>query len=110
MRRKMIGMGVLGATMTALLLAVAVEGEAMTRGDAVVYVTSQGLYYDTEINGPLPPSGPFQLLEMGPDGLFTKFGPGDREYVGGRWKADFDGDGVFDYFSCPLLGPGRENP
>ena len=110
MRRKMIGMGIVGAMMTALLLVVAVEGEAMTRGDAVVYVTSQGLYYDTEINGALPPVGPFQLLEMDSDGLFTEFGPGDQEYVGGRWKADFDGDGVFDYFSCPLLGPGRENP
>ena len=42
MRRKMIGVGFLGATMTALLLAVAVEGDARTRGDTVVYVTSQG--------------------------------------------------------------------
>ncbi|MCP4245733.1 MAG: hypothetical protein GY778_01670 [bacterium] len=86
------------------------SGNPEARGDAVVYVTSQGLYYDTEINGPLPPHGPFQLLEMGPNGLQTEWGPGDQGYVGGRWKADFDGDGEFDYFSCPLLGPGRENP
>ncbi len=110
MRRKLIGMSVVGATMTAIVLAVVVEGNAMTRGDEVVYVTSQGLYYDTVINEPLPPRGPFQLLELGENGLFTEFGPGDHRYVGGRWKADFDGDGVFDYFSCPLLGPGRENP
>ena len=114
MRRKMIGVGIVGSTMAGLLLAVAVDGVqggSMTRGDAVVYVTSQGLYYDTVINGPLPPKGRFQLLEMDSEGmLFTEFGPGDQEYVGGRWKADFDGDGEFDYFSCPLLGPGRKNP
>jgi hypothetical protein len=109
----MIAVGIAGSTMAALLLAVAVDGvkgEARSRGDAVVYVTSQGLYYDTVVNGPLPPRGRFQLLEMDEDGLFTEFGPGDQEYVGGRWMADFDGDGEFDYFSCPLLGPGRENP
>jgi hypothetical protein len=75
----------------------------------VVYVTSQGLYYDSIVTAdPLPPHGPFQLLEMGPNGLQTEYGLGDRGYVGGRWKEDFDGDGVFHYFLCPLLGPGRE--
>ena len=79
----------------------------------VIYVSSQGLFYDSiVVADPLPPFGPFQLLEMGgPEGtLMTEFGPGDRGYVGGRWMEDFDGDGVFHYFSCPLLGPGRENP
>lgn len=81
------------------------------RGDAVVYVTSQWLYYDSVVNGPLPLHGPFQLLEMDDNGqLFTEFGPGDPGCRGGRWMADFDGDGVFDYFSCPLLPPGREEP
>ncbi len=86
------------------------SGNPEARGDAVVYVTSQGLYYDTEINSALPPQGNFQLLEMGANGLETEFGPGDAGYLGGRWKADFDGDGEFIYFSCPLLGPGRTNP
>jgi hypothetical protein len=86
------------------------SGDPPQRGDTVVYVTGQGLYYDSIVNGPLPPKGPFQLLEMGPNGLQTEFGPGDPGYLGGRWKADFDGDGNFDYFSCPLLPPGRENP
>jgi hypothetical protein len=77
----------------------------------VIYVTSQGLYYDSIVTAdPLPPHGRFQLLEMGPMGLQTEFGKGDREYLGGRWKEDFDGDGVFHYFSCPLLGKGRPNP
>ena len=82
------------------------------RGDGgVVYVRNQGLYYDTFVTAnPLPPNGPFQLLEMGPHGAETDFGPGDPGYVGGRWMADFDGDGNFDYFLCPLLGPGREEP
>ena len=86
-------------------------GDDPSRGDVVVFVTSQQLYYDSIVNGPLPPRGPFQLLEMGPNGLQTEFGPGDLGYVGGRWMMDKSGDGVIDtYFSCPLLPPGRENP
>ena len=80
------------------------------RGDTVVFVRSQGLYYDTIVLGELPPRGPFQILEMGDRGLETEWGPGDHGYVGGRWAEDFDGDGEFNYFLCPLLGPGRENP
>ena len=86
-------------------------GDPASRGDVVVFVTSQGLYYDSIVNGSLPPRGPFQLLEMGPNGLQTEFGPGDRGYRGGRWMMDSDGDGEIDrYFSCPLLPPGRESP
>lgn len=81
----------------------------------VIYVYSQGLFYDSVVNGPLPPHGKFQLLEMaGPTGLQTEWGPGDKDFRGGRWWVDVDGDGEMDaddnYFSCPLLGPGRENP
>lgn len=77
----------------------------------IVYVTSQGLYFDSiVVADPLPARGPFQLLEQGPNGLETEFGPGDRGYVGGRWKEDFDGDGTYHFFLCPLLGPGREAP
>ena len=87
------------------------NGDPPPRGDVVVFVTSQGLYYDSIVNGPLPPRGPFQLLEMGANGLQTEFGPGDTGYRGGRWMMDGDGDGEIDtYFSCPLLPPGRENP
>lgn len=72
----------------------------------VVYVTSQGLYYDTFVTAQqLPPHGPFQLLVGGA----TQYGPGDRQYVGGRWKMP-DGDGGYKYFLCPLLGPGRTSP
>jgi hypothetical protein len=71
-----------------------------------VYVTSQGLYYDTFVSAErLPPHGPFQLLE---DGV-TEFGPGDHGYVGGRWMIP-NGEGGYDYLLCPLLPPGRENP
>jgi hypothetical protein len=78
----------------------------------IIYVTGQGLYYDSIVTAdPLPPHGKFQLLEQGPGGqLQTEFGPGDPGYRGGRWMEDFDGDGEFHYFSCPLLGPGRPNP
>jgi hypothetical protein len=88
------------------------------RGDGpVIYVTGQGLVYDSIVTAdPLPPHGPFQKLEMdGPTGLQTEFGPGDPGYVGGRWWLDLNGNGEMDpsgeggdkYFSCPLLGPGR---
>ena len=50
----------------------------------------------------------------GPFGLQTEFGPGDQDYVGGRWWIDANGNGEMDaqdaYFSCPLLGPGRAEP
>ena len=71
-----------------------------------VYVTSQGLYYDTFVTAEsLPPHGPFQFLA---DGV-TEFGPGDPGYLGGRWKV-LQEDGSFKYFLCPLLPPGREEP
>jgi hypothetical protein len=77
----------------------------------VVYVTSQGLYYDTfATKDPLPMNGRFQLLANGQ----TEFGPGDPEYLGGRWWVDENGNGVQDsadhFFLCPLLPPGRPTP
>jgi hypothetical protein len=90
------------------------------RGDGpVVYVSSQGLYYDSIITvSPekgLPMNGPFQKLEMdGPGNEFlleTEFGPGDPSYVGGRWWVDANENNQMDegdaFFLCPLLGPGR---
>lgn len=84
-------------------------GRAASTG--VVFVSSQGLYYDTFVAvDPLPMKGRFQLLE---DGV-TEFGPGDKEYLGGRWWEDVNGNGVQDaedhFFLCPLLPPGREAP
>ena len=78
------------------------------RTPGVVFVTSQGLYYDTfVVKDPLPMKGRFQLLTDGQ----TEFGPGQPGYLGGRWWEDLDGDGVQDpedhYFLCPLLPPGR---
>lgn len=82
------------------------------RGDGpVVYVRSQGLYYDSIVTAdPLPMQGDFQKLEMGPHGLETDFGPGDFGYRGGRWWMDVNENGIPDegdhFFLCPLLGPG----
>ena len=81
----------------------------------VVYVTSQGLYYDSiVVADPLPPHGRFQQLVPTEHGLETEFGPGDHGHVGGRWWIDLDENGVMDvddkYFLCPLLGPGRSTP
>lgn len=81
-------------------------------GAPVVYVTSQGLYYDSIALADLPMRGNFQQLIPGPNGLETEFGPGDQGHLGGRWWIDVDEDGLQDdgdlFFLCPLLGPGRE--
>ncbi|NOR41243.1 MAG: hypothetical protein GQ537_08545 [Gammaproteobacteria bacterium] len=87
------------------------------RGEGpVVYVTTQGLFYDSIVvvspEKGLPMKGPFQKLETGGEsGFMTEFGPGDIGHVGGRWWIDADGDGYMNegdvFFLCPLLGPGR---
>jgi hypothetical protein len=78
----------------------------------VVYVTSQGLYYDSIVVADLPAKGQFQQLIPGPNGLETEFGPGEPGHLGGRWWIDVNSDGVMNngdrFFLCPLLGPGRE--
>jgi hypothetical protein len=110
---------------TGLLLVVAVTAalalvwttrDVEARGNRpgpIIYVESQGLFYDSIVTAdPLPPKGPFQdLFAGGPPGadLHTEFGPGDPEYVGGRWVETFM-TGQPHYFSCPLLGPGRLVP
>ena len=93
--------------------------EIFARGNKpgpVIYVESQGLFYDSVLAAdPLPMKGHFQRLYEcevdGVQGLCTEFGPGDFGYYGGRWWVD-NGDGIMDendhFFSCPLLGPGRE--
>jgi hypothetical protein len=81
------------------------------RTPGVVYVTSQGLYYDTfVVKDPLPMQGRFQPLSNGE----TEFGPGQPGYLGGRWWEDTNGNGAQDaadhFFLCPLLPPGRPTP
>ena len=94
-------------------------GDVFARGAVegpIVYVESQGLFYDSIVTAmELPPHGPFQQLDPTCDqGLCTEYGPGDPGHLGGRWWIDADGNGEMDegdvYFSCPLLGPGRETP
>lgn len=105
-----------GVAMTAAVAAASATAHA--RGNVegpIIYVTSQGLFYDSIVTTMLPAKGPFQKLEMtGPSGLQTEFGPGDMDYVGGRWWVDVNGNEEMDggdlYFSCPLLGPGRTEP
>ena len=97
--------------LAALALAIPATAGRGNETPGVVYVTSQGLYYDTfVVVDPLPFQGRFQLIENG----VTEFGPGDPGYLGGRWWEDTNGNGVMDetdhYFLCPLLGPGRETP
>ena len=86
----------------------------------LIYVAGQDLYYDTIGLFDLPDKGPFQLLMVVVDGdgnilsAVTDYGPGDPEYVGGRWEAEiYDTSGnllTIRHFECPLLPPGREEP
>jgi hypothetical protein len=107
MRRKLSVLFVV--VFIALLAAVPVSAARGTAG--VIYVTGQGLYYDTyTVADPLPFEGPFQQLVNGT----TEFGPGEPGYLGGRWWVDTNANGIMDatdhYFLCPLLGPGRTSP
>ncbi|MFT5452792.1 MAG: hypothetical protein ACI9N9_002290 [Enterobacterales bacterium] len=83
-----------------------------SEGSPVIYVTSQGLYYDSIVLTDLPQKGNFQQLVPTEMGLTTEFGPGEVGHLGGRWWLDLNEDGAQDaddlYFLCPLLGPGRE--
>ena len=103
---------VLFVMLLSLAFAVPAFAKGGRAGDiGVVYVSSQGLYYDTFVtNDPLPFQGKFQKLENG----VTEFGPGDPGYLGGRWWVDVNGNGYQDegdhFFHCPLLGPGRATP
>lgn len=96
----------------ALVLAVPARAKGGRAGPiGAVYVTGQGLYYDTFVSADeLPMQGRFQKLENGQ----TEFGPGDPGYLGGRWWVDVNGNGMQDegdrFLLCPLLGPGRETP
>lgn len=114
--RKTIRPALFAAMALAFAAGITTTAEAGGRGSGpVVYVTSQGLFYDSVVLTDLPPRGRFQKLEMaGPSGLQTEFGPGDREFVGGRWWIDTNGNDVIDAgdmtFLCPLLGPGRSEP
>lgn len=97
-----------------LLALMAVTPAFANRGDGAlgtVYVTSQGLYYDTFVTvETLPMDGPFQKLVD----HTTEFGPGEPGYLGGRWWVDVNGNNIMDagdsYLLCPLLGPGRTTP
>ena len=76
----------------------------------LVYVRSQGLYYETFVSAAsLPMHGPFQKLENGE----TDYGPGDPGYLGGRWWVDVNGNDIQDegddFLLCPLLPPGLPN-
>lgn len=98
-----------GPETAARLSKTAAGGRAGALG--VVYVSSQGLYYDTFVSAEtLPPHGRFQALV---DGV-TEFGPGQPGYLGGRWWVDSNENGIQDhedtYFLCPLLPPGRTTP
>jgi hypothetical protein len=111
---KLIGAAALvAAVMTLTTNAIAKDRETGRGTGPVVYVESQGLFYDSIVLADLPPNGRFQLLKpgVGPSGLATEFGPGDVGYLGGRWWIDANDNGYMDegdaFFLCPLLGPGR---
>ncbi len=97
-----------------VLAMLAVIPASANRGNGAlgtVYVSGQGLYYDTFVTvQELPMKGRFQKLDNG----VTPYGPGDQGYVGGRWWVDVNGNNEMDegdnFLLCPLLGPGRTSP
>ena len=74
----------------------------------MVYVTSQGLYYDSIVLTDLPMEGEFQQLIPGENGLETEFGPGTPGHLGGRWWIDLNADNLMDagdsFFHNPFSG------
>jgi hypothetical protein len=86
------------------------NGKGRNTTEVSVYVTTQGMTYDSIVVTELPMNGPFQALIPDNGRLETEFGPGDPGYVGGRWWLDVNGDGEMNegdmFFLCPLLGPG----
>ena len=67
-----------------------------SEGSPVIYITSQGLYYDSIALTDLPAKGDFQQLIPGMYGLETEFGPGDVGHLGGRWWVDINPNGEMD--------------
>jgi hypothetical protein len=120
----LLAIALVGVLVISPTIANAKRGGEGGRGDGpIVYVTSQGLYYDSIVTAdPVPPNGPFQqLFPPGtnpdwPEGetLSTEYGPGTPGHHGGRWWVDVNKNGEMDegdhFFVCPLLGPGRTAP
>ncbi len=102
------------ATILVLAALAAIPAAAQAGGHGalgVVYVSSQGLYYDTFVTvSSLPMQGPFEKLTN----HVAEFGPGQPGYFGGRWWVDNNNNGIMDagdsFLDCPLLGPGRTTP
>ncbi len=113
MKRMLVALLVLGSMVVLMAAPAYARGNGNPHPAPVVYVTGQGLAYDSIVVADLPfvPGAPYQKLEAGgPTGVQTEFGPGDQGYVGGRWWMDVNGNGEMDegdsFFLCPLLGPG----
>jgi hypothetical protein len=108
---KLLGMLALASSLFAANTVIAKERATGRDTGPVIFVTSQGLYYDSIVLTDLPMKGDFQQLIPGENGLSTEFGPGTPGHLGGRWWIDATADGVQNegdlFFLCPLLGPGR---
>ena len=112
---KAIGMVALLGAAVAMSSAGYAKERTKGRGTGpTIFVTSQGLYYDSiVVVDTLPFKGRFQELVPGENGLSTEFGPGEVGHLGGRWWLDMNDNQKMDkndhYFLCPLLGPGRDH-
>lgn len=109
---KVLSAVLIGSAMLASSAVSARDDGRGSDGAPIVFVTSQGLYYDSIALTDLPMKGDFQQLIPGQNGLETEYGPGQPGHLGGRWWLDATDDGIMNegdlFFLCPLLGPGRE--
>jgi len=81
----------MGSALIATTTAFAKERTTGRGTGPVIFVTSQGLYYDSiVVADPLPMKGRFQQLIPGENGLSTEFGPGTPGHLGGRWWVDLN--------------------
>lgn len=81
------------------------------RNCGVIFVISQGLFFDTRlVTDRVTMHGEFQLLIAGR----TAFGPGQPGFLNGRFFEDLNRNGIQDladhFFVCSLITPGRLTP
>jgi len=90
MRRSILLLAMVGMLVAALAIPAFARGKGNPNPQPQVYVTNQGLTYDSIVVTDLPfvDGAPYQLLEIGPTGCRPSSGPvtGVMSVVAGTWR------------------------